>query len=71
MTARLEINMDNASFEPDALRELARTLDHLAQTIHMRIDDGRIDLESLRITRSPFPIFDTNGNKIGSLTVTR
>jgi hypothetical protein len=54
--AKLIIRMDNAAFEGDGHQELARILHDLAN-----------ELEGT--DRSRIPLFDINGNKVGTFVI--
>lgn len=55
MKVKIEIKCDNAAFEDAPEHEVARILREAAQ----RIEGGGL---------SCFPLFDYNGNKVGSVT---
>jgi hypothetical protein len=55
MEAVAKFNIDNAAFEDDPTEEIAQTFERVAR--------------KLRATGSDFPIYDVNGNKIGSFFV--
>lgn len=55
MKLKIEIDLDNAAFEPDANEEIARILGDLSG---MRLYD-----------ESPIRIRDNNGNTVGNLRI--
>jgi hypothetical protein len=62
MKLKIEINMDNAAFEPDNGTEAARILRKLAD----EIDGGHYPASSI-----VKPLRDYNGNEVGKAKVSR
>jgi len=65
MKFRLEIEMDNASFEDDPGAELASILRNIANDVDRVGGAGSIAIEFIDC-----PILDLNGNRIGMYTTT-
>ena len=62
MTLKIEIDLDNAAFEPDAGSEVARILRALADKVsgcHLTVAGGAINLR------------DINGNRVGGARIVK
>ncbi len=60
MKATIKIEMDNAAFEEENGREIARILRKLAARVeNQNVMDGY-----------QFPLIDVNGNKVGTVEIT-
>ena len=65
MKLTLTIQIDNAAFTESASAETARILRHIADRIVM------VDLNEYS-DRTPLPpVFDVNGNRVGTLEITQ
>ncbi len=62
MKARIDIAMDNAAFEPSPSGELSRILFGLSKRV-------AAEGAALAVDKMKLPIVDSNGNKVGKLTI--
>ena len=62
MKAKIEVDMDNAVFHSDPLRELAGIL---------RVTGGKLEGRAFNgcSPTDPILIWDSNGNRVGQLTI--
>lgn len=62
MKFKLEFNMDNDAFQLDKCDEVIRIL----AGINSRLNNSKIRID----VEDEYPVFDSNGNKIGKLEIT-
>jgi len=60
---KIEIDCSNAAFDEDAAAECASILEDVARRLREALDD-------LRIIGTDNPVFDTNGNRVGTYKFT-
>lgn len=65
-TLKVEIDLENDAFQPDAAEEAARILTETADLLRTRQDRGLEVLAERGVT-----LFDVNGNGVGGVFVTQ